>query len=97
VVSRDGRSELKELVDGDDVTAAGTLTTRTEPPAEPLAFSAALLAEVARLALRAFVNDVVATGFHQVGGSEFEGELLPTMTAAEGDHPAPLGAESRAR
>jgi len=85
-------SALEEFVQGDDVAATGTVTAWPQSSAEPTAVGATLLAEVARLAVSAFVDDVLAAGPGQAGSSEFVGELLQAVAAAEGDHLATMRA-----
>ena len=82
------RSAFEELVDGDDVAAARTAAARAEPSAESIASSAALLAEIAGVALGTLVDDVVAAGPGQVLGAELSSAVLMTAASAKGDHPA---------
>ena len=88
---------LEEFVDGDDLVTAGAAAPGPESPAEAIALGAALLAEVAGLAILTLVDDVLAGGLGQAWRGELVFELPMSVTPSEGDHAVAMGAVGGAR
>jgi hypothetical protein len=78
-------SDLQEFIDSDDVAAAGAGTAWPQPPAESIAYEATVLAEVARRAPGAFIDDMFADWLGQAGSASSRARLLMAATT-----PAPF-------